>query len=102
MNARIVRPAQLSRSPVTIRVDGEPIMALAGDTILEAVLNGKGYWRDARFDACHRPRPCLIGPCPDCLVWTIEGEKLQACTTLVSEGLSVVTVLSEAARWRPD
>ena len=35
MNARIVRPAQLSRSPVTIRVDGEPIMALAGDTILE-------------------------------------------------------------------
>lgn len=104
MSARFVRLAETARPAVTISVDGEPVTALAGDTILVAVLNHKGYLRDAEFGdvhaAKHRAGFCLMGSCQDCLVWTTEGEKLQACSTEVTEGLAVVTVTPEAA-WPP-
>lgn len=104
MNGRFVRLSETSRRPVTIEVDGEAVAALEGDTILVAILNHKGYLRDAEFGdvtvAKHRAGFCLMGACQDCLVWTVEGDKLQACSTDVTEGLAVVTVAPEA-EWPP-
>jgi predicted molibdopterin-dependent oxidoreductase YjgC len=100
MGGRFVRLTETARAPVTISVDGEMVTALAGDTILTAILSHKGYLRPAEFEDGHRAGFCLMGSCQDCLVWTVDGDKLQACATEVTEGLAVVTVLPEAA-WPP-
>jgi NADH dehydrogenase/NADH:ubiquinone oxidoreductase subunit G len=39
---------------------------------------------------------CLMGACQDCWVWTEDGERLRACTTVVREGLRVTTEPLEA------
>jgi predicted molibdopterin-dependent oxidoreductase YjgC len=97
-SARFIRLVETSRPPVTIEVDGEPITAFAGDSVLTAILAHKGYFRDVVFDDDRRAGACVIGACPDCLVWTVDGDKLHACTTEVVDGLAVVTVLPDADR----
>src|SRR3954466_6632650 len=32
-----------------------------------------------------------MGACQDCRVWTADGERLRACTTVVGEGMHILT-----------
>lgn len=88
---RLRRIAETERPRVAIRIDGEPAEALAGDTLLTAILARQGHLRHSEFGDGARAGFCLMGACQDCWVRLDDGRRLRACTTVVSEGLSVLT-----------
>lgn len=89
--ARFVRLAETDRPALTLHIDGEARTALAGDTLLVALLSNGRRVRDSEFGDGARAGFCLMGACQDCWVWTPEGERLRACSTAVEEGMSVLT-----------
>ena len=88
---RLRRIAETGRQRVAIRVDGETIEALAGDTLLTAILAHQSHLRHSEFGDGPRAGFCLMGACQDCWVRLANGRRLRACTTLVSDGLAVST-----------
>ncbi len=91
MNPRFVRLDEVARSTVCIVIDGHPVKALAGDTLMVAVLNNIRHLRESEFGDGKRAGFCLMGACQDCWVWTASGERMRACTTVVEEGMHIVT-----------
>lgn len=91
MNPRFVRLAETDRAVVEIRVDGNTLQALAGDTLAVALLTQGPRLRDCEFTGTARAGFCLMGACQDCWVWTESGERLRACTTAVQPGMAVLT-----------
>lgn len=87
------RLAETERAQVRFTVDGRPASALAGDTVLTAVLTqgGQGHLRHNEFSDQPRAGFCLMGACQDCWVRTADGAMLRACSTFVTEGLAVLT-----------
>ena len=81
---------------MTFSLDGQPASALQGDTLLVAVLQNRGSLRTSEFGDGKRAGFCLMGACQDCWVWTADGERLRACTTVVAEGMHIVTTQPEA------
>jgi predicted molibdopterin-dependent oxidoreductase YjgC len=96
MSQRFVRLGETDRKPVRIQIDGRPAGALEGDTLLVAVLGNVGQLRESEFGDGNRAGFCLMGACQDCWVWTAAGERLRACTTVVEEGMQIVTTQPEA------
>ena len=96
MSARFVRLAEHKRPTVRLLVDGEPIEALQGDTLMVALLTRVSALRQSEFDSGRRAGFCLMGACQDCWVWTRSGERLRACSNEVREGLDIVTRQPEA------
>ena len=90
-NGRFVRLAETTRQQVTVIVDGKPVQALLGDTLMVAVLTAGGHLRDSEFGDGHRAGFCLMGACQDCWVWTADGQRLRACSTALSEGMDIST-----------
>lgn len=88
---RFMRLAETVRPAVRLVADGKPITAFDGDTLLVALLDSVGHLRHSEFGDGVRSGFCLMGACQDCWVWTEDGERLRACTTVVREGLRVVT-----------
>ncbi|MDM0108749.1 (2Fe-2S)-binding protein [Variovorax sp. J22R24] len=89
--ARFVRLAEIDRPSLTLRIDGQTATALAGDTLLVALLSHGRRVRDSEFGDGTRAGFCLMGACQDCWVWTPAGERLRACSTAVVAGMSVLT-----------
>ena len=98
MNPRFVRLAETARPPVRLLIDGRPVEALAGDTLMVALLNNTRSLRESEFGDGTRAGFCLMGACQDCWVWTADGERLRACTTVVGEGMHIVTT-QPGATW---
>lgn len=98
--ARFVRLAETDRPALTLHIDGEARTALAGDTLLVALLSNGRRVRDSEFGDGPRAGFCLMGACQDCWVWTPAGERLRACSTPVEEGMSVLT-RPPADHWVP-
>ena len=96
MNPRFVRLAETARTRVRIVVDGEPVDALDGDTLMVALLNNVRSLRESEFGDGRRAGFCLMGACQDCWVWTAQNTRLRACTTVVAEGMNIVTRQPEA------
>jgi D-hydroxyproline dehydrogenase subunit gamma len=96
MNPRFVRLGETARARVRIEIDGQPVEALAGDTLMVAMLNNVRQLRESEFGDGKRAGFCLMGACQDCWVWTADGERLRACTTVVGEGMQLVTKQPEA------
>ena len=96
MNHRFVRLAETNRARVRIVIDGQPVEALAGDTLMVALLNNVRSLRESEFGDGRRAGFCLMGACQDCWVWTAQGTRLRACTTVVGEGMNIVTRQPEA------
>ncbi len=88
---RFVRLAETDRPSVALSVDGAPASALAGDTLLVALLQHGRRVRDSEFGDGTRAGFCLMGACQDCWVWTPSGARLRACSTPVEEGMAVLT-----------
>jgi sarcosine oxidase subunit alpha len=86
---------------ITLKVDGMPIRARAGDTVAAAMLAaGVGHCRTTPVTGAPRAPYCLMGVCFDCLV-TIDGVgSRQGCLVPVREGMTVETQLGrrEAGR----
>lgn len=96
MSQRFVRLAEEARARVRILIDGQMVAALAGDTLIVALLSHVGHLRESEFGDGKRAGFCLMGACQDCWVWTAGGERLRACTTVVEEGMHIVTQQPEA------
>ncbi|PXW54224.1 (2Fe-2S)-binding protein [Chelatococcus asaccharovorans] len=87
---RIVRLAETGRPPVTFTLDGLKAEALAGDTLLVAILAADGFVRTSEFGDGPRAGFCWMGACQDCWV-TVEGRgRLRACSTPVEDGMKVI------------
>src|SRR5947207_1893036 len=98
MNGRLVR-AVVPDGPVRIRVDGAEVTAYTGESVLVAVLAAQNALRQHEFSGEARAGFCLMGACQDCWVWLADGQRLRACTTIVAEGMQIVT--SETPRFPP-
>ncbi|AAY35226.1 MULTISPECIES: (2Fe-2S)-binding protein [Pseudomonas] len=98
MNGRFVRLGERDRPVVSLMVDGAPIEALQGDTLMVALLTRKATLRQSEFDPGRRAGFCLMGACQDCWVWSRSGERLRACSNEVRDGLDIVTTQPEA-KW---
>jgi len=86
---RFVRLAETHRRAMTIVVDGNPVQAFEGDTLLVAILSAMGHLRTSEFGDGRRAGFCLMGACQDCWVWTITGERLRACSTSLVDGMAI-------------
>lgn len=89
--ARFVRVAELGRPVVGLSVNGSPVRATAGDTVLTALRLAGLPLRRSEFGDGPRGGFCLMGACQDCWL-TVEGRgRVRACQTWVAEGMRVVT-----------
>ncbi len=88
---QFVRLSETERSEITIHVDGVPATALAGDTVLTALLLAGRQLRNFEFGDGARAGFCLMGACQDCWVQLEAGGSLRACTNYVYEGLRLKT-----------
>ena len=91
MEGRFVRLAETDRADVAFVLDGQPVRGLQGDTLLTAMLRAGTHVRESEFGDGRRSGFCLMGACQDCWVWTEEGGRLRACSTLLTDGLKIVT-----------
>ena len=75
-------------SRITIVFDGQTIEAFAGETVAAALI-ASGV-RATRSSPAGAPRGpfCLMGSCQECAV-RINGSKVLACMTDVSDGLVI-------------
>ncbi|MFA6264422.1 MAG: (2Fe-2S)-binding protein [Pseudolabrys sp.] len=89
--AQFHRVAQYASRPVGISFDGEPIVAMEGESLLAALLTARGSLRQHEFDGGRRAGFCLMGACQDCWVELADGRRLRACTTPVEDGMAVVS-----------
>lgn len=85
------RVAETGRPPVGFTLDGKPRTALAGDTVLTAVLTVATQLRSSEFSGEPRAGFCLMGACQDCWIATETGERLRACSTFIEEGMRLVS-----------
>lgn len=85
--AMLRRLAETGRAPVRFFLDGEPLEALAGDTVLTAILTNRAQLRRGEFSGEPRAGFCLMGACQDCWVRTESGPSFRACGTFVEEGM---------------
>ena len=88
---RFVRVAETDRRAMTIVVDGKPVQAVEGDTLLVAMLSAMGHLRTSEFGDGRRAGFCLMGACQDCWVWSAKGDRLRACSTSVVDGMAIST-----------
>ena len=81
------RLAETQREPLSFTLDGRELQALAGDTVMTAVLSQSAQLRLAEFSGEPRAGFCLMGACQDCWMQTETGERLRACTTFLVAGM---------------
>jgi predicted molibdopterin-dependent oxidoreductase YjgC len=89
--AQFHRLGATDRPAVRISIDGRPHDALAGDTVLTALLTAGRRLRDSEFGDGPRAGFCAMGMCQDCWVTLADGQRLRACTTPVREGMAICT-----------
>jgi predicted molibdopterin-dependent oxidoreductase YjgC len=92
------RVHETEREPVDFVLDGEPVAALRGDTVLVAVLTRAGQLRRSEFTGAPRAGFCLIGACQDCWMQAEDGRRVRACTTFVEPGMCLSTGATAAKR----
>jgi len=87
----------LAQKKLSIRIDGELISALEGQTILQAAkANGKYI-----PTLCDLEGLTAVGACRICLVEVSGTERLfSACTTPIQDGMSVTTSSPKLTRYR--
>jgi hypothetical protein len=96
---RFHRIAETRRAKITIEVDGAPVSALEGDSLLVAVLTNRSTLRSSEFGDGERAGFCLMGACQDCWMWTADGQRLRACTTRAVQGMQVLTCAAGESLW---
>jgi predicted molibdopterin-dependent oxidoreductase YjgC len=77
---------------IVIRVDGRPVRAVPGESVL-AALHAAGILALRRSDLGREPRGalCGMGVCFECRV-TVNGRPgIQACMTTVEDGMDIRT-----------
>jgi D-hydroxyproline dehydrogenase subunit gamma len=88
---QFVRLAEQDRARIAFVLDGVQTEALAGDTLLTAILTQQRHVRHSEFSGKPRAGFCLIGACQDCWVRDENGKRMRACSTRIEAGMRVVT-----------
>ena len=88
---QLTRVAETGRRIVHLRVDGQRVAALEGDTLFTAILLHRRRLRISEFGDGGRAGFCLIGACQDCWVWTAAGARVRACSTAVNASHDIVS-----------
>lgn len=83
------RVAEQDRPALSFTLDGKPATALAGDTLLTAVLTQAERLRVSEFSGAPRAGFCMMGACQDCWMQMEDGRRVRACSTLVEAGMKV-------------
>lgn len=79
-----------------IEVDGEKLVAYAGETVAAVLMAaGKRTFGRTRKNGHPRGLYCGIGLCQECLLVIDGQENVQACQTLASPGCRVETRIGE-------
>lgn len=91
VNPQFIRLAETERARIPFMLDGVATEALAGDTLLTAILMRQRHVRHSEFSGKPRAGFCLIGACQDCWVRDESGKRMRACSTRVEAGMRVVT-----------
>lgn len=89
--AQLQRLKERNRPTVPFVLDGQPAEALAGDTVLTAVLTHTRQLRINEFSQQPRAGFCLMGACQDCWVRLADGKSLRACQTMIEPGMHICT-----------
>ena len=89
--AQLQRLKERNRPTVAFVLDGQPAEALAGDTVLTAVLMHTRQLRINEFSQQPRAGFCLMGACQDCWVRLADGKSLRACQTMIEPGMHICT-----------
>jgi D-hydroxyproline dehydrogenase subunit gamma len=79
------------RRAFVCEIDGQPVEALEGDTVMNVILSHQRHLRSFEFGPEKRAGFCLIGACQDCWVRRDDGSSLRACSTLAAPGMKLVT-----------
>jgi len=90
--ALLKRIAESQRETVEFMLDGRTCEALAGDTVLTAVLSQQDRLRVEEFSGAPRAGFCLMGACQDCWMVTEDGTRLRACSTFIAPGMRLRSV----------
>ena len=85
------RVAETQRAPVSFTLDGRPVQALEGDTVLTAVLTQGAQLRRNEFSGEPRAGFCMMGACQDCWIATADGARLRACSTFIVPGMVLLS-----------
>ncbi|MBZ9683372.1 (2Fe-2S)-binding protein [Mesorhizobium sp. CO1-1-7] len=93
---RIVRLAEFGRAHLHFFLDGQMCSALAGDTVLTAMLASGHALRKSEFGPEWRAGFCLMGACQDCWIWQDEGPRIRACSAPITEGMRLRTTEPES------
>lgn len=95
--ALLHRVAETQRARVRFTLDGEVLDALAGDTVLTAVLTHRASLRHTEFSGEARAGFCLMGACQDCWIRSESGERYQACCTFIEPGMRLLSKPEQSA-----
>lgn len=75
---------------IDIKIDGEPVLAYAGETLHTVLMVSRGHVRHSEFGDGPRGGFCLMGACQDCWVNLQDGRRVRACATYVAPGIDVL------------
>jgi len=78
---RILRLHCRDRASFAVFLDGVPLEARDGDTVLTAILTSRGALRRTEWRNEPRAGFCLMGACQDCWIWGEDGSRVRACST---------------------
>jgi predicted molibdopterin-dependent oxidoreductase YjgC len=85
---------------VRILFDGDPLQALAGETIATALrAHGISVYRTMPESGSPRGLYCGVGRCPDCMMIVDGMLNVRACVTPVRDGM-VIETQPELGTWR--
>ena len=89
---KLVRLRDVDRPRIMLTLEGRPVQAQQGDTLLTALLAaGAGHLRESEFGDGPRAGFCLMGACQDCWVWTSAGFRVRACSTRAAPDMRILT-----------
>ncbi len=90
MTLRLVKDVR--RGPeLTINVDGDAVIAYAGESVAAALLAvDRRTLRHSPRASAPRGVFCLMGACQECLV-RINGRRVLACQERVADGMTIET-----------
>ena len=78
------------RKKININIENIEHEVYEGDTLMTAILVFHNKLNNGEFGKVGRAGFCFMGACQDCWVKTNDGEYLQACTTFVKDGMSII------------
>ncbi|MGV2865645.1 (2Fe-2S)-binding protein [Achromobacter sp. AGC39] len=90
--AILKRLAESGRPAVPFTLNGQACTALAGDTVLTAVLTQADCVRHSEFSGAPRAGFCMMGACQDCWMQLEDGSRLRACSTFIEPDMRLLTV----------